>query len=471
MKSILKFLTALSLITSFAYADDNFTIRDGDGNKRTIAATDNGLEVYTIQVEIGDGGSGLSQSVVPVSNNTDLNGVGAMMVGALPVTDDTIEAASTTTLINATGHVARVGDIFATISGTAANLNSWSSICAPVTANSFTLCNALPTTPSTDNFRIFRPKIPSITGTSSNPGLAVTIQTSSQDAASIGLLKTEDAASASGDAGVMSLSVQNDGWATLAATGDYIAQAAGRAGNQYTTLVIDDVLAGSHSPIRNEDAAFANLDPVVMAGGVRNEGGTTFNDANLDVNPIATTRTGSVYSTLSTLVGGDANSGKQPYRDEDTAFAASDAVMIGGGQALSTVAQSVGTTGDVAPIAMDLGNRQIVTFAPAGELVFGCNTAITTATTGTIISANASKNTYLSEVNCTNTGAAATRVEIQQTGGTVLANVMLPATTGFATISFPVPIITSTANKAIIANVITTGSSTICCASGYYGAI
>jgi hypothetical protein len=68
------------------------------------------------------------------------------------------------------------------------------------------------------------------------------------------------------------------------------------------------------------------------------------------------------------------------------------------------------------------------------------------------------------------TGGAATRVVLQDGASTVGSNLMLAATTGFAAVTFPTPARFGV-NSTINANVITTGSSTICCARGYISTI
>jgi len=173
-----------------------------------------------------DGGSGLSQSVIPVSNNTSLNGLGTAPIGYARATTDAAEAGSTTTVINATAHSARVGDVIQFTSGTATNLDAWSPVSA-VTANTITVSHAFPSTvAASDGFYILRPRPlytsdPRLTGTWA--GLQVSIDSGYQTTAS-GILKLEDAAHTTGDAGVSALAV-NLGSAAFAATGaanDYV---------------------------------------------------------------------------------------------------------------------------------------------------------------------------------------------------------------------------------------------------------
>jgi len=384
----MKKLLLLSLLIPSIALSQGWQIPNPAGTPRALPTPGTSMskanvDIYGNQqvVTVGSGGSGLSQSVVPESGSVGLNGGLVVPQALFLVGTDTIEAASTTTVLNLTSHAARIGDWVTPTGGTAGNINVGIPVCS-TTANTVTLCYPLPATPSTDAIKIERP----------NPSRAVAFN-----------------------------------------------------GVQQATDTIPPLV------IRNENAA-------------------AINTTNLAYGVFSANREGALYTSTSTLFN-DANNGKLAVVDEDIAFAPSDALTKVGGQALSAVAQSVGTSGDVAPFAMDLGNRLITSNSPSGEIVVGCNTAIVTATTGTIIAATASKFTFVTSLSCTNTGAAATRVILEDGAGTDLANVLLPATTGFAHVSFPSPVRTSVVNSVIQANVITTSSSTICCASGFVGAI
>lgn len=115
----------------------------------------------------------------------------------------------------------------------------------------------------------------------------------------------------------------------------------------------------------------------------------------------------------------------------------------------------------------DTLGRLLIGQAPAADLIYGCNTAVTTATTGSMIAANASNRYYAMSWNCTNTGGAASRVILEDGDGNDLANTFLPATSGAASLTFGSPIAASAVNKALQINVITTGTSTICCVNGF----
>lgn len=161
-------------------------------------------------------GGGETLSVIPISNATNLNGVGAGMVGWQQVGTDTAETSSTTTVINATTHAARVGDALIFTGGTAGNQQVWSVVSA-VTANTITLANALPATPANgDAFNILRPVTIGAgpAGSSNAPSLNVNIDANTQLSTATGILKQEDVAPASGDAGVAILNQRLDQLAT-----------------------------------------------------------------------------------------------------------------------------------------------------------------------------------------------------------------------------------------------------------------
>lgn len=396
------------------YTDGATAVNDTVGAWGRYAVSENGA-MYCSAV---DGTSGLSQSVVPVSNSVGLNGTPVLGAGYHNVSTVTATTGSTTTVIAITGieSSARVGDAVQAIANTTttANRRAWGTITA-VATNAITVSPAFNTAPvSGDTFYLLRPvplMLNSSAGTGQVVSLPVLVDAAFQPANTTTLLKLEDAASASGDA-------------------------------------------------------------LVGVAAVRNEGTTTLTDTNLDYGAIAVNRYGAVNTQFSTeFTGLSSGSTSFPYRNEDAAFGDGYATMVSGGQSLSAIAQSVSASGDVAPPAQDLGNRQIVTNAPSGEMVVGCNTAITTATTGSMIAAVASKFTFITSWQCTNTGGAASRVILEDGDGTDLANLLVAATTGFAQVTFPTPVRTNVVNKAIQVNVITTGTSTICCASGYTGAI
>ncbi len=258
---------------------------DRYGNIGTIAPT--------------DPTSGLSQSVIPVSNAIGLNGVGSIPVGYISTGTDAAEAGSTVTVINAVAHAARVNDVIQFYGGAAGNINVWSPVKA-VTANTITVTNAFPTAPqATDGFYVLRPTILQASSPAVGTGasLGVFIDRVNQVTTAGGLLKAEDVASASGDAGVMSLGINNRSRTSFnAVNGDYTPIGVGDMGNVLSSPIFDINITNGAQTIRLEDQPFADQDALTMSGGVLNEALATFSSTSQDIVPVALTRVGSVIT-------------------------------------------------------------------------------------------------------------------------------------------------------------------------------
>lgn len=418
----LKYLILTLLIPSIAFGQQVFRNDEafngtgyviGNGNHtNSAAAVDSNGRIGAVIV---GGGSGLSQSVIPVSRQSALN---ASPTGNIKGTrnrnSDTVEAASTTTVLNLTGHAAKVGDIIKFRNGT--NTGAEIPVCS-VATNTVTLCSALVADPSLADIWINSPQnIASFGGDSLPAGgdsLAVAIDSGYQNAAATGILKLEDAGHTSGDAGVQMLGV------------------------------VQGLGSGAQ---------------------------TILSSTSLDYVPPANNLYGASLIDWQYYLKG--NGSTSPLTLEDIAVPADQAVVMAGGVAKSAIAQTVGATEDAAPLALDLGNRTVVTTAPSGEMLQGCNTAVVTNTQGTIVNAVASKFNFMTGFTCTNTGGVATRVIIEDGDGVDMATTFLPATSGYTTATFPSPgIRTNVVNKTIRVDVITTGASIICCVSGFVGVI
>lgn len=218
-----------------------------------------------------------------------------------------------------------------------------------------------------------------------------------------------------------------------------------------------------------EDAAYADGRRGVPVFGIRADSSSNYTDTNGDAIPFALSGQGNLRVNV-TKIGQIANA-DDLLKVEDVAASAGGAGVAIFYAAQDPLTQDQDTTNDNAQPKTDRAGRTVTTGAPSGELVVGCNTAITTATTGSMISAVASKFTFITSWDCTNTGGTASRVILEDGDGTDLANDFLAATTGRSSGTFPTPAKTNVVNKAIQINVITSGSSTICCARGYTGVI
>jgi hypothetical protein len=358
-------------------------------------------------VSIAGGSSGLSQSVIPISNATGLNGVGALGVGASFIGVDAVEAASTTTVLNLTAHVARVGDILSFRTGTAANVGVWSTVSA-VTANTVTLSNALPATPAAaDAIHILRPEPISVNPNNGNSiynSLNVAIDSNTQVAAASGLLKLEDAAAASGDALVAIAGRVNSSGSSIAADGDYTTPSLDALGQNFTAYNHSFQPVAAQAFTKAEDAVHGSGDAGVAALGV-------------------------IRSALS----------------------------------------AVAAVGDYSNIQLDEVGRLITTLAPAGESWQACTGSITDTTQTAIKAAVASNRIYVTSFGCNNTAAVASTLVFQDGASAIwqgaISNSTLQGVASYS-MTFPVPL-RGTVNTALNVTLGTTATNTRCCASGY----
>lgn len=140
-----------------------------------------------------------------------------------------------------------------------------------------------------------------------------------------------------------------------------------------------------------------------------------------------------------------------------------------GGLARTTNINAV-QTGDRVNAVYDVQGRAVVTFAIAGTTISGVSAALTTtADTQVIAAAGAGVRNYITHFVVFNSHASvATQVNIKD-GATTIYSVYVTAAGGQVSITLPVPIRT-TANTALNAACVTTGSNVIVSASGYTGA-
>lgn len=128
---------------------------------------------------------------------------------------------------------------------------------------------------------------------------------------------------------------------------------------------------------------------------------------------------------------------------------------------------------DACNLATDSYGRQFINlYGSPADMWSTCSSAdVTTATTQTLKSGVASTFFNVTGFTCTNTGGAATRVELRDTtGSTVLYAGMLAATAGYFHADLINPARTTAANHTLEINVVTTGSATRCCISGFNSA-
>lgn len=271
--------------------------------------------------------------------------------------------------------------------------------------------------------------------------------------------------------GTYMLGRQNEAQTSISATaGDAIAPSYDRYGNNMCSIQAGT--ASATNPIKAAQSAVGATDAGVLGLGVRNTTFSTLTGAQGTAGPFALGAQGQLYVALEANM--QPSSVTSPIRLEDDAYTSTNAVMVAGGQAVSAIAQSVGTTGDVAPVALDLGNRLVTTMAPAGETGTSCSSEVTNTTSTSIITNLASNRFYVTSINCSNNSAVASRLTFQDgSGGTAKAVGgvgTLAATGGGFTATFNPPI-RLTVNTGLFFAPTTTATATICCATGYYSTI
>lgn len=154
--------------------------------------------------------------------------------------------------------------------------------------------------------------------------------------------------------------------------------------------------------------------------------------------------------------------------------AAHDAAIAGNpvriaGRAVSADYTAV-ATGDTADLICDLNGKQVVApYAIPENLVQGVTAAITgTTDTSVIAAAGAGIRNYVTALTVTNSHATVGTVVELKDGTTVIHRAYAAPAGGGFTITFPTPL-KGTANTAINAANVTTGSNTYVSASGFKG--
>lgn len=360
-------------------------------------------------------GGGETLSVIPISNATNLNGVGAMNLGYWKVSTQNTTSIGTTTTINATGieSTARVGDIAIFRSGS--NVNVWSVVTA-VNTNSLTVGNAYPVaTTSGASFSLLRP-IP--LGSTTSPAnvdgmgsLLVNLDYNYQGATATGILKLVDTAwGGAADAGVQALAVMNTDESSLVITeGDYMPFAVASNGVVKVSVTNSGQKDGASGLIKQEDVAAASGDAGVAI-------------LNQRLDQLATGQTGSnneyalpIVDTLSRLY-------VNPWGSAVTEFSSS------------------------------------------------CGTATASTADVAIKAAVASNRIYVGAITCASSDADnATNINFKD-GTTVVAvggvNQMATTSAGTFTATFNPPL-RGTSNTAFNFNTAVSTSSVICCASTF----
>lgn len=335
----------------------------------------------------------------------------------------------------------------------------------------------------------------------------VDINSDFRQSAGKSILKQEDVASASGDAGVFVLTIkQSNSPSVLSDTaGDYQGIGTNDYGAVYVDINANHRTNGAASILKLEDTAHASGDAGVMSLAVRNDtGSTTFSDANGDYTPIAVRSNGQVFVAT---YPSDSNS---PVRFADNAFGSGQGVMVAGARRADTATSGTATnarttelisdangklwtnsecSGGVAHDGVDSGNpvkiglrarttnitavasddrvdsigdkqgRTIVQNSIPEERFTGRNGTLITNTTSTQLIAGAASVRYvITAITVSNMSATvSTEVNILD-GATVVWSGPATVNGGGYSITFPDGLL-CTANTAINAQCVTTGAS------------
>lgn len=371
-----------------------------------------------------------------------------MSLTPLFVVADAAEALSTTTVIVATAHVARVNDYVKFTAGTAANIGVWRRVLS-VDTNSITVASAFPATvAAADAFNIYRP----------TPDSSI---------------YAEDAAHVSTDLGQLVFGVRNDASATTTSTdGDLGAMSLTSRGAVQTALIVGG--EATLSPIMLEDTGFGSAGALMMAGYVNNEGaGTSFNTTNGDAVPPSANRYGAQYVIQSSVLMGSSDIAASFMKAEDaTASSGEWGTHILGKRLDQLATGETGSNNEYATPIVDTLSRLYIN--PWGAAVTehwqSCGTATASTANVEIKAAVASNRNYVTSINCASSDADnATNINFKD-GTTVIAvggvNQMATTSAGTFTAVFNTPL-RGTSNTAFNFNTAVSTSSVICCATGF----
>lgn len=182
-----------------------------------------------------------------------------------------------------------------------------------------------------------------------------------QAAVGPGILKAEDAAHSSGDAGVMLLGVRNDAEASsTSANGDYTGLAVDAAGR----LKIDPGTAAA-SLGKAEDAVHASGDVGVMALTVRRDTATALAGTQGDYSPMAVNQNGANYVDIQSGFQSSAATGL--LKLEDSSHVTGDAGVMSLAVVNSNNTARASSNGDYVPMAADDAGRIKVIVEPSSE--------------------------------------------------------------------------------------------------------
>lgn len=256
--------------------------------------------------------------------------------------------------------------------------------------------------------------------------------------------------------------IQNEAGKTLANTaGTSTLLATDKQGR----LLLSPSIASS--PFHLEDAAAASGDAGVFSLAVRNDSIASLTNTDGDYSPIATIASGAVIGAIQSVWTG--SSFILSFHSEDTIAASGDAGVAAHGVLQSALSVDA-ASGDYGNLKLGLDGRLITAPAPAGETWQACGTATASTADVAIKAAVASNRIYVTSITCASSDADnATNLNFKD-ATTVIAvggvNQMATTSAGTFTANFPVPL-RGTVNTAFNFNTAVSTSSVICCGAGY----
>lgn len=282
----------------------------------------------------------------------------------------------------------------------------------------------------------------------------VDVRRTQQVSDALSLLKAEDSASASGDAGVLALTIkQSNSPSVLSDTaGDYQGIGTNDYGAVYVDINSNHRTNANASIVKVRDVASNSSDAGVMIFGVRNDlGATNLSGSDADVTPLGLNARGAIYA------------------DSDTAH---DGVDKGNPVKIGYRARTANITAvaqdDRVDGIADPHGRNLVQGSLTGTRFKGRNASLITNTTSTsLIAAGGAGVIYvITAITVSNSSASVgTEVNILD-GSTVVWGGPAAAVYGGYSITFPDGLV-CTANTAINAQCVTTGASVRACVTGH----
>lgn len=261
-----------------------------------------------------------------------------------------------------------------------------------------------------------------------------------------GLLKLEDAVASSGDAGVGILLKRTDTAATqTSATGDYTLPVANLNGAQLIDINRTFQASDPNGLLKAEDVAAVSGDAGVYSLAVRADTAASTTSATGDYSQFSVNSFGATLVDVRSDFQSSATLGL--LKIEDAVSASGDAGVLTFGirrDALDT--NQTSNAGDYGTFIVDALGRQIfVPYATSTSYVYGNASTTGTTTTSVVAAPAGSLRNYITNISITNTGSTTSLITLQDgSGGATLWQTVAVAGGG-SNITFNIPIRTTAA--------------------------